>query len=79
MECLTDLPHPVSSIHSYYTHKSWHDTLLVKWVHTTQYGIHSLCYNGTNLWNSISIDVISIKKIKPFYSLMIDVYTVIIC
>ena len=37
------------------SHKN--DNLFVKSVHTTQYGIHSLRYTGTNLWNSLSIDV----------------------
>ena len=39
--------------------------IMIKSVHTTQYGIHSLRYTGTNLWKSLYIDV---KKIKPFSS-----------
>ena len=39
--------------------------ILIKSVHYTQYGIRSLRYTGTNLWNSLSIDV---KKIRPFSS-----------
>ena len=41
------------------------DNLFFKSVHTTQYGIRSLRYTGTNLWNSLSINV---KKTKPFSS-----------
>ena len=56
--------------------------LLIKSVHTTQYGVPSLRYTGTNLHNSLSFDV---KKIKPFSSfsqnntnLMIDDYNTVI-
>lgn len=55
--CFVDYFNPVSSIHSYYTHQSLNDNMFVKSVHTVQYGICSLCYTGTNLWNSLSIDV----------------------
>ena len=51
-------------------------------VHTTQCGIRSLSYTGTNLWNSLSTNV---KKIKPFSSFrqniknsMIDDYNTVI-
>ena len=37
----------------------------VKSINTTLYGIHSLRFTGTNLWNSLPINV---KKIKPFSS-----------
>ena len=37
--------------------------MFVEQVYTPQYGICFLCFTGTNLWNSLSIDV---KKIKPF-------------
>ena len=39
--------------------------IMIKSVHTTQYGIRSLRYTGANLWNSLYIDV---KKIKPYSS-----------
>ena len=46
---------------------------------TTQYGIRSLSYTGTNLWNSY------VKKIKPFSSFrqniknsVIDGYNIVI-
>ena len=72
----------VSSIHSYNTRQSKNDNLFVKSVHTTQYGIRSLIYTGTNLWYSLSTDG---KKIKPFSSFrqniknsMIDGYNTVI-
>ena len=39
--------------------------IMIKSVHYIQYGIRSLRYTGTNLWNSLSIDV---KKMRPFSS-----------
>ena len=33
-------------------------------VQTTQYSIHSLCYTGTTLWNSLAINV---KQNTPFF------------
>ena len=55
----------MSSIRSNNTRQSQIDNLFVKSVHTTQYGIRSLSYTGSKLWNSLSIDV---TKIKPFSS-----------
>ena len=53
------------SIRSNNTRQSQIDNLFVKSVHITQYGIRSLSYTGSKLWNSLSIDV---TKIKPFSS-----------
>ena len=61
--CLTDYFKPISSVHSHYTRQSLNETLFVNPVHTTQYGIRSLCYTGTTLWNSLPINV---KQITPF-------------
>ena len=55
----------MSSIRSNNTRQSQIDNLFVKSVHITQYGIRSLSYTGSKLWNSLSIDV---TKIKPFSS-----------
>ena len=63
--CFVNYFNPVSSIHSYNTRQSKIDNLLVKSVHTNQYGIPSLNYTGPKLWNTLSIDV---KKMKPFSS-----------
>ena len=64
------------------TCRSQNDNLLVKSVHTTQYGIRSHRYTGTNLWNYLSIDV---KKTRPFSNFrqnitnsMIDGYNTVI-
>ena len=46
--CFFNYFNPVSSIHSYNTRQSQNDNLFVKSVHTTQYGIRSLSYTGTN-------------------------------
>ena len=80
--CFVNYFNPVSSIHSYNTRQSQNDNLFVKSVHTTQYGIRSPSYTGTNLWNSLSTDV---NKIKPFSSFrqnikncMIDGYNTVI-
>ena len=80
--CFVNYFNPLSSIHSYNTCQSQNDDLFVKSVHTTQYGIRSVSYTGTNLWNSLSTDI---KKIKPFSSFhqniknsMIDGYNTVI-
>ena len=39
------------------------NNLFVKLVQTTQYGLHSLCFSGAKLWNSVPLDV---KQITPF-------------
>lgn len=62
--CFTDYFKPISSVHSYYTRQSLNENLFVNTANTTQYGIRSLRYNGTTLWNSLPIDV---KQIIPFF------------
>ena len=62
--CFTDYFKPISSVHSYYTHQSLNENLFVNPVQTTQYGICSLRYIGTTLWNSLPINV---KQITPFF------------
>ena len=62
--CFPDYFKPISSVHSYYTRQSLNENLLVNPVHTTQYGIHSLRYTGTTLWNSLPINV---KQITPLF------------
>ena len=61
--CFTDYFKPIFSVHSYYTCQSLNENLFVNPVHTTQYGIRSLRYTGTTLWNSLPINV---KQITPF-------------
>ena len=61
--CFVNYSNPLSSIHSiltYNTRQLQIDNLIVKSVHTTHYGIHSLSYTGPKFWISLSIDV---KKI----------------
>ena len=63
--CFTDYFKPISSVHSYYTHQSPNQDLFVYPVQATQYGIHSLDYTGTKLWNSLPSHV---KKITAFFT-----------
>ena len=79
--CFVNYFNPVFSIHSHNTRQSQNDDLFVNSVHITQYGIRSLSYTGTNLWNSLS----DVEKIKPFSSFrqniknsMIDGYNTVI-
>ena len=45
----------ISSKHSYANRQSLNQDLFVPPIQTTQYGIGSLCYTGTNLWNSLRL------------------------
>ena len=56
---------PISSIHEYPTRQSLNENLFIKSIRTTQYGIRSLHYTDSNLWNSLPI---TIKQINPFSS-----------
>ena len=61
--CFFDFFKPISSIHEYPTRQSLNENLFIKSIRTTQYGIRSLHYTGSNLWNSLPI---TIKQITPF-------------
>ena len=54
---------PISSIHDYSTRQSVNENLFIKSIQTTQYGIRSLHYTGSHLWNSLPN---TIKQITPF-------------
>ena len=54
---------PISSIHEYPTRQSLNENLFINPIRTTQYGIRSLHYTGSNLWNSLPITT---KQITPF-------------
>ena len=53
--CFFDFFKPMSSIHEYPTRQSLNENLFIKSIRTTQYGIRSLHYTGSNLWNSLPI------------------------
>ena len=61
--CFLDFFKPISSIHEYPTRQSLNEFFFFKSIRTTQYGIRSLHYTGSNLWNSLPI---TIKQITPF-------------
>ena len=61
--CFLDVFKPISSIHEYPTRQSLNENLFIKSIRTTQYGIRSLHYTGSNLWNSLPI---TFKQITPF-------------
>ena len=61
--CFSDYFKAISSVYSYSTRQSLNEDLFVNSVQTTQYGIRSLRYTGTNLWNSLSVNI---KLITPF-------------
>ena len=61
--CFSHFFKPISSIHEYPTRQSLNENLFIKSIRTTQYGIRSLHYTGSNLWNSLPI---TIKQITPF-------------
>ena len=53
---------PIFSIHEYPTRQSLNENLFIKSIRTIQYGIRSLHYTGSNLWNSLPITI----KQTPF-------------
>ena len=61
--CFLDFFTPISSIHEYPTRQSLNENLFINPIRTTQYGIRSLHYTGSNLWNSLPITT---KQITPF-------------
>lgn len=61
--CFSEYLKQISSVHSYATSQSLNQDLFVPSIQTTQYGIRSLCYTGTNLWNSLPTNI---KQITPF-------------
>ena len=63
LSCFLDFFKPISSIHEYPTRQSLNENLFIKSIRTTKYGIHSLHYTGSNLWNSLPV---TIKQITPF-------------
>ena len=66
--CFTDYFKPIFSVHSPYTCESLNENLFVNPVQTTQYGICSLFYTGTTLWNSFWTSLpINVKLITPFF------------
>ena len=61
--CFFEFFKPISSIHDYPTRQSVNENLFIKSIRTTQYGIRSLHYTGSHLWNSLPN---TIKQITPF-------------
>ena len=52
----------ISFVLEYFTHRALNENLFIKSFQTTQYGIRSLLYTGTNLWKSLPV---TIKQIAP--------------
>ena len=61
--CFLEFFKPISSIHDYPTRQSVNENLFIKSIRTTQYGIHSLHFTGSHLWNSLPN---TIKQITSF-------------
>ena len=61
--CFLGFFKPISSIHEYPTRQSLNENLFIKSIRTTQYGMRSLHYTGSNLWNLLPINI---KQITPF-------------
>ena len=56
----------VSSIHTYSTRQSLSKNLYLKSVKTTQYGIRSLKFTGSSLWNSLSNEMKKLPLLSSF-------------
>mgnify|MGYP007058289051 FL=1 len=61
--CFLEFFKPISSIHNYPTRQSVNENLFIKSIRTTQYGIRSLHFTGSHLWNSLPN---TIKQITSF-------------
>ena len=61
--CFLEFFKPISSIHDYPTRQSVNENLFIKSIRTTQYGIRSLHFTGSHLWNSLPN---TIKQITSF-------------
>ena len=76
--CFADHFEQISSVHLYYTRQSNNDNLFLNQVQTTQYGLHSLCFSGAKLWNSLPLDIKQITSFSRFRQIvknsMIDKY-----
>ena len=62
-QCRQSPDKPISSIHDYPTRQSVNENLFIKSIRTTQYGIRSLHFTGSHLWNSLPN---TIKQITSF-------------
>ena len=51
----------VSDVHSICTRQAIRDDLFLERRHTIQYGIRSVQYSGAELWNSIPVELRSLK------------------
>ena len=56
----------VSDVHSIYTRQAIRDDLFLERRHTIQYGITSVQYSGAKLWNSIPVELRSLKSASQF-------------
>ena len=64
--CFLDFFKPISSTHEYPTRQSRNENLFIKSIRTTQYGIRSLHYTGSNFWNSLPIIIMLITPFSRF-------------
>ena len=69
--CLADYFKAISSVRPYSTRQSFYQDLFVNAVQTTEYGIRSLHYTGSKLWNSLP----NHKQITPFYKFRQNIKT----
>ena len=56
----------VSDVHSICTRQAIRDDLFLERRHTIQYGSRSVQYSGAKLWDSIPVDIRSLKSASQF-------------
>ena len=65
-DCFSDYFKHVSDVHSICTRQAITDDLFLERRHTVQYGIRSVQYSGAKLWNSIPVELRSLKSASQF-------------
>ena len=56
----------LENVHNYGTRQSTKGNLYLNQIHTTQYGIHSVKYTGSILWNDLPVSVRKVPSLSIF-------------
>ena len=77
--CFSDYFKFSSSVHSYSTRQSCDGNLYVTSVNTTQYGLRSLKFTGSRIWNSLPLNITKSNSFslfrKALKNCMLDCYS----
>ena len=57
---------PLENVHNYGTRQATKGNLYLKQIHTTQYGIRSVKYTGSILWNDLPVSIRKVPSLSIF-------------